>query len=621
MIVRPDQRPPGEDTEFLPARMINEFVFCPRLFYLEHVDGLFRHNEYTLDGVARHRRVDKKPDPLVEGNQVAEQETIHARSVTLSSATHGIVAKLDLVEAEGNLATPVDYKRGAPRELADGTLTAWDPDRVQLAAQALVLRDNGYRCDRGVLFYWQTRQRIEVAIDAALEAQVLEAIEGAKKTMAAGVCPPPLVDSPKCAGCSLVTICMPDETTRCRQGNSDVVDPAVAQPTLFDIGPVFQLSTREEPIAPEPIRRLFSARDERKPLYLTTHGLHVGLSQRTLKIKQKGKEIDTIRLKDINQVNLFGNIQITTQALHALLGEDISVAFFSFGGWLHGVAMPLSLKNITWRQAQFRMADRPAFCLALAKELVYGKIRNQRTLLMRNALDPPRDVLRFLKRMAEEARRAESLDELLGIEGTAARAYFQSFSSMIKLFVDDDPFARPSHDQPDAAAASANDSADEGRFFTFDFAHRNRRPPRDPVNALLSLGYSLLTKDLGGTLFSIGLDPFLGFFHQLRHGRMSLALDLMEPFRPLIVDSMVLSAINQRMVTPRDFVAAGGGVNLTESGRKAVFRAYEQRMDQLVTHPLFGYKVSYRRLLEIQCRLLARLLLGEIATYPVFMTR
>lgn len=157
--------------------------------------------------------------------------------------------------------------------------------------------------------------------------------------------------------------------------------------------------------------------------------------------------------------------------------------------------------------------------------------------------------------------------------------------------------------------------------FRFDFAGRNRRPPRDAVNALLSLGYSLLAKDLTIACYATGFDPMMGFYHQPRFGRPALALDLMEPFRPLIVDSAVITAINTRMVSERDFVFAGGGVALTGEGRKAFYRAYELRMDTLVTHPIFGYRLSYRRLLEVQVRLLAKVLDGEVAKYPVFVTR
>lgn len=131
----------------------------------------------------------------------------------------------------------------------------------------------------------------------------------------------------------------------------------------------------------------------------------------------------------------------------------------------------------------------------------------------------------------------------------------------------------------------------------------------------------MLAKDLTIICQTVGFDPFLGFFHQPRFGRASLPLDLMELFRPLIADSAVLAAINTRIVTARDFVRAGQAVSLTPDGRKAVFRAYEQRMDTPVTHPLFGHRVNYRRVLEIQARLLVRVLTGELQTYPVFVTR
>lgn len=157
--------------------------------------------------------------------------------------------------------------------------------------------------------------------------------------------------------------------------------------------------------------------------------------------------------------------------------------------------------------------------------------------------------------------------------------------------------------------------------FRLDFQARNRRPPRDAVNALLSLGYSMLAKDLTVTCYAVGFDPLMGFYHQPRYGRPALALDLMEPFRPLIVDSAVLNAINTRMVTPGDFLTVGKSVALKPSGRKAFYRAYELRMDTLVTHPQFDYRVSYRRLLEIQARLLARWMEGEVEDYFVFVTR
>jgi CRISPR-associated protein Cas1 len=155
----------------------------------------------------------------------------------------------------------------------------------------------------------------------------------------------------------------------------------------------------------------------------------------------------------------------------------------------------------------------------------------------------------------------------------------------------------------------------------FNFESRNRRPPRDPVNALLSFLYAMLVKDLVVTLVGVGFDPYLGFYHQPRYGRPALALDLMEEFRPLVADSVAIGMINNGEIRPIDFIYRAGACALTDSGRKRVLEAYERRLDSFVIHPIFGYAVSYRRVFEVQARLLSRLLQGEIPHYPSFTTR
>jgi len=155
----------------------------------------------------------------------------------------------------------------------------------------------------------------------------------------------------------------------------------------------------------------------------------------------------------------------------------------------------------------------------------------------------------------------------------------------------------------------------------FDFEKRNRRPPADPVNALLSYAYSLLVRAWTMALTAVGFDPYRGIYHQPRYGRPALALDMMEPFRPLIADSSVIQAINNGEVRPSDFLSVAGSVALTDDGRKRFIGTFERRLNQEITHPIFGYKVSYRRLLELQSRLLARHFLGEIPEYPNFTTR
>jgi len=589
--------------EYLPARMVNEFVYCPRLFFYEWVEGLFEHSVDTVEGSIQHRRVDRGTGELAAAEEGSEK--IHARSVTLSSERLKVIAKLDLVEAEGTAATPIDYKHGKPKEAEDGSgLELWAPDRVQLVLQAIILRENGYSCDEAAAFYQKTRQRVRVEITPEVVAEAEQAVALAWDLAARGTIPAPLVDSPKCAGCSLHSICLPDET------NHLIYDPDFSTATQLEL---FE-DIRKKPVGretgKEEIRLMMTPRDDLKPLYLNTPGLRVGKSGEVLQVKDKEKTVQEIRVGEICQVNLLGNIQISTQAVQVLCESGIPVSYFTGGGWFYGITSGMNKKNINLRRAQFRLADSEWFARSLACSLVAGKIRNQRVMMQRNHLEPKKQTLAGMKSLAESAEAAESLESLLGYEGTAARYYFEDFAGMIKV-------GKAEDGEFDGATAGA----DGAGTMRFDFEGRNRRPPRDPVNALLSLAYSMLAKDLTIACYAVGFDPYMGYFHQTRHGRPSLALDLMEPFRPLIADSAVLSAINTRMVTERDFVRAGESVALTTSGRKGFYRAYEARMDSLVTHPLFDYRVSYRRLLEIQVRLLARVMEGEIARYPVFVTR
>ncbi len=582
-------RRPVELPEYLPARMLNEFVYCPRLFFYEWVEGVFRHSSDTVDGAQKHQKGDEREDGLPPQDEI-EGETFKARGVMLSSQSLGLIAKLDLVEADQGKVKPVDYKRGAPKEGENGPL-AWPADLAQIAAQAIVLRDNGYVCDEGLLFYYETRQRVRVPITDDLVAQIRANVESARTLARTGRIPAPLVDSPKCPRCSLVTICLPDETMAAAGFAPE--DTAVSQIDLFesdaDDSRVTDVETGE-------VRRLLPARDDLRPLYVTGYQLSIGKSGERLQVKEKGKVIQEARFNEISQVNLFGPMSMTGAAVQALCYAEKPLAHFSMGGWFYGMTTGLGLKNVFLRRDQFRRADDELFCLTLARDLVSTKIRNQRTLLQRNHVEPPAIILDRLRRLAGQAQQAGSLESLLGVEGSAAAAYFGAFAGMIKT--------------EDAEGLQA-----------FDFTSRNRRPPRDPVNALLSFAYSLLARDLTIVCHAVGFDPFVGFYHQPRFGRAALALDLMEGFRPLVADSAVLSALNTRMVSPDDFIRAGDAVAMSQRGRTGFIRAYEQRMDQLVTHPIFGYRISYRRVLEVQVRLLARYISGEIPRYPGFETR
>jgi CRISP-associated protein Cas1 len=563
---------------------------APAFSFTNGWEGVFRESADTIEGQAQHRRVDRETKGMPAPEDL-EDRVIHTRSVTLSSERLRVIAKMDLVEINDGAVTPVDYKHGRPREQNE-RLEMWPSDRVQLTVQALILRDNGYRCDEGIVYYISTKQRVRIEFGFEEIAEAEKAIGDAWYAARAGVLPPPLVDSPKCSGCSLAPICLPDEVNRLDAGWNE---PDPDQLVLFAVNE----ASAPKKSAGREVRRLMTPRDDLRPAYLNTQGLRIGKSGGVLQVKEKDSLVQEMRLNEICQLNLMGNIQVSTQAIQALCEAGVPVCYFSMGGWFYGITTSLCTKNVFLRQQQFASAAEPWFARRLAREPVAGKIRNQRTFLLRNHVEPAVNTLSELKAMAVRAETCDAMETLLGLEGNAARLYFGAFPGLLK--------ADPGEDLPG--------------IFSFDFAGRNRRPPRDAVNALLSLGYSMLVKDLTIACYAAGFDPMLGFYHQPRFGRPALALDLMEPFRPLIVDSAVVTAINTRMISPRDFVRAGGGVALTSEGRKNFYRAYELRMDMLVTHPIFGYRVSYRRLLEVQVRLLAKMLNGEVPKYPVFVTR
>jgi len=232
----------------------------------------------------------------------------------------------------------------------------------------------------------------------------------------------------------------------------------------------------------------------------------------------------------------------------------------------------------------------------VSKAFVMGKLSNMRTLLLRQNREI-RDgevekacsaIKNFLDRVAE----AREKDELLGLEGIGTREYFSVFGRLIK-----------------------------SKGYGFDFEKRTKRPPRDPVNALLSFGYSILVGDMVSAASTVGLDPYIGFFHSMKYGRPALALDLMEEFRPVIVDSLVLSMLNKGMLSEGDFKEKFGGVYLEEKGREAFFKAYAGRVQTEIVHPVFDYRMIYRRIFETQARFLAKVLTGEIDEYVPFLVR
>ncbi len=552
------------DTPLVPARMVNEWIYCPRLAYLEWVEGEWGESGDTAAGKRAHARVDKGEGRLPLPDDL-EGDMAQARSVTLSSERLGVIAKMDVVEADGEAVIPVDFKKGKRPHVEAG---AYEPERVQVCTQAMILEDNGYTVKQGMLWYAGSRERVPVALSDELRARTLEAISGLRAVAASGSRPPPLENSPKCPRCSLAGICLPDETNLFRKGH--------------------------------PPRPLNPSDDPALPLYVQSPGAYLRKSGDRLIVETK-EEVIEVPLIEVSQVALFGPVSVTTPALHELMRDEIPVSWFSTGSWFLGHTTSTRNGNVAVREAQYRAAFDERRCLAFSRDLVAAKVKNSRTMLRRNwrsdrDASAKNEDLSRLKQIAQGTSRAQDAQQLLGMEGEAAAIYFARFENMLST------------------------EGKEG-LATFSFSTRNRRPPTDPVNAMLSLAYALLVRAMTATIASVGLDPYMGFYHRPRHGRPALSLDLMEPFRPIVADSCVIQAVNNGEVKPSDFVFNGPACALKPGKNKALIAAFERRMEQETTHPLFGYRVSMRRLIEVQIRLLARYLQGEIPTYPHYVPR
>ncbi len=565
-----------------------EFKKCPRYFYLRQIEKA----SLPAEELASAKRISDDDLELSIILKNYDWDGQEKQKLVLSSQSLKIVSDIDVVKDSAGALVILQPENGLPSFNLDGSIE----DLLEIGFKALILREHGYQIRRAIVYYSATDQTFEKSVDGKLLDQTNSLIADAQNCIKKLNIPLPLDASPKCVTCSLVSVCLPDEINASLQNQSSIA----RQLLLFDTGELLSVKTKEE--YTKPVRQLVSARDDRRPLYLNTSGISVGKAGELLTVKEKKKIIQQVRLREISQVNLLGAIQISTQCVQTLMHLDIPLLYFSSGGWFYGMTQPIGAKNILWRMEQHKAHASEKFCLPFARSVIYSKIFNQRTLLMRNHTHPPSNVLSKLKKIAEELEQAETMHQLLGHEGYAAKLYFEKFAGMIK---------------ESAGQAQKSDFDQE----IFSFKGRNKRPPRDAVNALLSFGYSLLVKEMTIACVGIGLDPYLGFYHQPRAGRSSLALDLMEPFRPLIVDSVAIRSINNRILKPCDFISVGNAVNLNDVGRKKFIHCFETRMNELVTHPLYGYRVSYRRLMEIQTRLLARLLMGELHEYPKFITR
>lgn len=571
------------DESLWPARNVAEHAYCPRLFYYMQVEGIFVPSSDTEKGVAVHRRVDK---PSAAHEKVDESETDPdrpkvVRSLALTSESLGLTATLDLAEISGQVAVPVEYRTGRPKRVSLGPPSddpgeaeeaplshteAWPTDRVQVGLQAILLEDAGYTVSEAVIYYAGEKLRLRITVDDALKAEALLTLENAKQC-AEGSRPLPLVNDPRCPRCSLQPICLPDEVNHQRaQSSSDELTP----------------------------RKIWPPRDDGIHVVAQQDGVKVGVRGMELRVTDKnGAAVKTMPLANLESLSLLGSVQITTQAIRALADMNTPIAFLSPAGRLVAMIDPLDSVSAEVRRSQIRKLDRMEVCLELARALVSAKIMNQRTLLLRNHSSLPPGVAADLVKEAKNAAQSDSVDSVRGHEGQAAAIYFGHFSGMFKgpLSVE------------------------------FDANGRKRRPPPDPINSCLSLAYSMLTHECVAALRLARLEPSIGGFHVSRPGRPALALDLMEPFRPLIADSVAITCFNRGELTEGHFLRTASGCSLTNAGRRGFFNALGRRMDTEVTHPVFEYRLSYRRMIVLHARMIAAWLTGDIPSLAFLTTR
>jgi CRISPR-associated protein Cas1 len=336
-------------------------------------------------------------------------------------------------------------------------------------------------------------------------------------------------------------------------------------------------------------------------LYVMTPRSYLHLDHETLKVRLEKETKLQVPLHHLGAVVLVGDVAASTALLHRCAADGRAVVFLDQAGRFQARLEGPTSGNVLLRRAQHLAHGDTALALAIARDLVAGKVQNARQVLLRAGREAPeggeasvlQQVAQHLAECLPRLAAASDLDTVRGLEGDAARRYFGVFSHMVK------------EDRP-----------------AFGLTERTRRPPRDRMNALLSFLYTLLSADCVAAAEGVGLDPQVGFLHAVRPGRPALGLDLMEELRAVLADRLALTLVNRRQLTRSDFEErAGGAVSLTDGGRRTAVVAYQQRKQEEVQHPVVGQRVPLGLVPHVQARLLARHLRGDLEGYPPFLYR
>jgi CRISPR-associated protein Cas1 len=487
----------------------------------------------------------------------------------LESEELGLRGRVDALRTRDRQTIPYEHKRGKAARDDRKQPQAWVSDRLQILAYACLIESAlGIPIQGGRIRYHADNVLVHVPLDDAGRAEVKAAIDRARELRASAYRPPVTENERLCARCSLAPVCLPEEARLAHD--------------------------REwQPI------RLFPKDDERQILHVLNPGTNVGRTGEQLKIAKRGEPVEIVPAKQVGQVVLHSFSQISTQALHFCASEGIGVHFVSGGGRYVG-SLDYRRGSIQRRIRQYTALSDGNLCLELARKLVNCRGQGQRKFLMRGqrGLEGVPEVLTQaiaqMKVVLKQVGKAKSVESLLGIEGNLAALYFGALPALISGSV-------PSE---------------------LHFNGRNRRPPRDRFNALLSFGYALLLKDVMNAILVVGLEPALGFYHQPRSQAAPLALDLMEIFRVPLVDMVVMGSINRgQWDAKEDFEVRGQQVWLSDVGRVKLINLYERRKEETWKHPVTGYSLTYRRLLELEVRLLEKEWNGEAGLFGQLILR
>lgn len=542
-----------EDLPTIRVMALHALAYCERLFYLEEVEEIRVADAAVWAGRNLHLLLDE-PEEVID--------------LTMESAELGIRGRVDAVRRRDGTTFPVEHKRGRSREGLDGSALAWDSDRIQAVAYAMLLEEHlGRPVCEARIHYHRDNKTVRLPITDEARTAVLVTIQRARDLLRSPDRPPITENERLCVRCSLAPVCLPEEAR---------------------FAEAIEAGAEGVERAPAPLR-LFPPDTERRSLHVVTQGARVGRSSDRLTVAEREQKPIRVGIREVSDIVLHGNAQITTQALRFCADEDVPVHFLASTGAYIG-AFVGGAGNVQRRLRQYRGLSEPTRALDLAQKIVAAKIEMQLRHVLRatrkgsDLRERCEEGITGMRAALRGSYNSPDRNVLMGHEGSAARAYFAALAQLIHA---------------DAGEAMIPQG-------------RSRRPPRDRFNALLSFGYGLLYRDLLSAILRVGLDPALGVLHQPRSTAFPLALDLMELFRVPVVDMATLGAVNRRSFDPElDFTVTGPQIWLSDEGRRKAIEIYERRKHEEYRHPVIGYTLSYARMMELEARLAEKEWSGE----------